>query len=413
MHWIARVLLMLLVPVLAGAAVGTVYWYEYGQRGPAANEGKTPLVQRGDITLKFQPDLAQSYGIRAVPAVQVSWRSQPTIFGRVVPNPQAAAELRVPFAGVLKAVPDQAWPRLGDRVQAQQVLALMETRLTPAERIDIRAKGAEACAKHQGAEKAVAIQNGRLRELEKLNVQGGAAKREVDAARLALLEAQTQREAALAQAKIYEQALAVPEGNSALVRLAASLSGEVTELAAQPGLAVEPGYVLLKIVDFRRVLVRLEFPVAVAPGPLPTEVSMTVAGAGTHESPVIARATGSAPQVEPASQRIAALYALDAPPGAAAWRPGLYVRASFADPAAAPRAAVAVPATALLYHQGRTLVYVQLGRDRFQRREVEVLGRDGDTVILASGVRADESVVAAQAQVLLSAEFRRDTDDDD
>jgi hypothetical protein len=387
MHWIARVLLMPLVPLLAGAAVGTVYWYEYGRRGPAADEGKAPLVQRGDITLKFQPDLAQSYGIRAVPAVQVSWRPQPTVFGRVVPNPQAAAELRVPFAGLLKAVPAQAWPRLGDHVQAQQVLALMETRLTPAERVDIRAKGAEARAKHQGADKAVAIQDDRLGELEKLNVQGGAAKREVDAARLALLEAQTQREAALAQAKIYEQALAVPEGKSALVRLAAPLSGEVTELAAQPGLAVEPGYVLLKIVDFWRVLVRLEFPIAVAPG--------------------------SAPQVESASQRIAALYALDAPPGAAAWRPGLYVRASFADPAAAPRPAVAVPATALLYHQGRTLVYVQLGRDRFQRREVEVLGRDGDTVILGGGVHADESVVAAQAQVLLSAEFRRDTDDDD
>src|SRR5262245_18410889 len=94
MHWIARLLLMSLVPLLAGAAVGTVYWYEYGKRAPAEGSGKTPLVQRGDITLKFQLYLAQSYGIRAVPAVAVSWRPQPTVFGRVVHNPQAAAELR-------------------------------------------------------------------------------------------------------------------------------------------------------------------------------------------------------------------------------------------------------------------------------------------------------------------------------
>ncbi len=45
--------------------------------------------------------------------------------------------------------------------------------------------------------------------------------------------------------------------------------------------------------------------------------------------------------------------------------------------------------------------------------EVEVLGRQGDTAILGGGVRADEAVVSAEAQVLLSAEFRRDTDDDD
>jgi hypothetical protein len=42
-----------------------------------------------------------------------------------------------------------------------------------------------------------------------------------------------------------------------------------------------------------------------------------------------------------------------------------------------------------------------------------VLGRDGELLILASGVRQGEAVVCAQAQVLLSAEFRRDTDDDD
>jgi biotin carboxyl carrier protein len=344
MPWTVRILLMSLVPLLAGAAVGGVCWYEYRERPRSTDERPAPVVERTAGALRFAPALAESYGIRAAPVSEIAWRQQPTVFGRVVPNPQAAAEVRAPFAGVLKPVPGQPWPKLGDHVVGRHVLALMETRLSPAERIDVHAKSVDADVKYRGAEKAVEIQELRLRRLQELDAQGAAAKRDLETAQLAVLEARTLRDAAQAQAKIYEQALAAPEGKTTLVPLIAPLTGDVAELFAQPGLIVEPGYVLLKVIDFRRLLVRLEFPVALARGAIPHDVAVTLATADVHESPVPAQYTGSAPQVEAASQRVALLYALDAPPGMAAWRPGLYVRASFADPSVAPRPAVAVPA---------------------------------------------------------------------
>src|SRR5262249_51313592 len=92
------------------------------------------------------------------------------------------------------------------------------------------------------------------------------------------------------------------------------------------------------------------------------------------------------------------------------WRPGLFVKALVEVPDSRAREAVAVPATALLYHQGRALVYVRLAPGGFERREVQMLGRDKDRWVLASGVEEGEPVVSQRAQVLLSEEFRGEAD---
>src|SRR5262249_49877065 len=126
--------------------------------------------------------------------------------------------------------------------------------------------------------------------------------------------------------------------------------------------------------------------------------------------PVPAALLGVAGQVDAVSQLVACWYeAADAPPG---WRPNLFVKALL--PGAGPaRDAVAVPRSALLYHQGRTLVYVRLNPGRYQRCEVQVLGTDGDSYVLAPGnVVAGDPVVIRQAQVLLSEEFRGEADND-
>ena len=70
--------------------------------------------------------------------------------------------------------------------------------------------------------------------------------------------------------------------------------------------------------------------------------------------------------------------------GAGFWRPGLFVKAQVQVPDSVPQPAVAVSEAALLYHQGRALVYVCVGPGRYERREVQVLGRDGGRWLLTS-----------------------------
>jgi hypothetical protein len=94
-----------------------------------------------------------------------------------------------------------------------------------------------------------------------------------------------------------------------------------------------------------------------------------------------------------------------------AWRPGRFVTALLGLPTVPKRPAVAVPVSAVLTHQGRLLVYVQQAPGKFTRREVRLLGREGDQAILATGVKLGETVVVRQAEVLLSEEFRSQAED--
>ena len=388
-------------------------YFSYSLHEHPTDEAKPKAPPRAPGVVSLSAPLAESYGIRMTRAVRVEWRERQTVYGRVVANPQASIDIRAPFAGMVKPAAEKPWPKLGDRIDGNQPLVLLEARLTVPERIDLQTKSAEARGKYEGAKEAVRIQELRV---EKLKAAAAVPQSEKDAAELELFRARTERDVALQQWGLYQNVVASADGKSVAATLKAPLAGEVADVAAQPGLSVEAGQVLFRVVDFRRVLLRLEFPLAIAQQPAPSDV--LVAAADLEASSVAARFTGSAPQVDAASQRLLLYYVVDVPSGAA-WRPGLSVKASFSDPSAQPRAAISVPASALLYHQGRSLVYVQLQPKEFERREVDILSHDGDRAILAitdrpgASVRAGWQVVYQQAQVLLSAEFRRDSDDDD
>src|SRR5262249_41249645 len=157
--------------------------------------------------------------------------------------------------------------------------------------------------------------------------------------------------------------------------LVAPAAGEVVELTGRPGMAVEPGGGVARVVDFRFALVRLEIPPeALTAGPPPSvelianqSAPPALAGPANRPDPappgrtLTAKLVGAAPQVEVNSQYAAYWYEADTTAGPSAapgvWRPGLFVKAFVKVPGAEARAAVSVPATALLYHQGRALVY--------------------------------------------------------
>jgi multidrug efflux pump subunit AcrA (membrane-fusion protein) len=136
---------------------------------------------------------------------------------------------------------------------------------------------------------------------------------------------------------------------------------------------------------------------------------------------------GPVGQADVSSQFLGYYYAVpvdaDASKRSRLWRPGLFVQAHLLAPAAetVEPNAVVVPAAAVLYHQGRTLVYLQSAADKYERREVQILGFRDDLCYLAErsllapptvGIVAGDKVVSSGAQALLSTEFRRDGDDD-
>jgi len=440
--------------VLGGLLAAAYFVHEAVKqtRSAAADDKKKPEERLpGEITLKTRE--FDSYGAVEPAKGEDPWYEPVTAYGRVVPNPLATVEVRSAFAGTLRQG-DTTWPAPGRWVEAGTVLGWVDIRVSPQERLDLQAKLSEARLKHQGAVKALKIQTERMARLT--NAGPSVPLREREEADEKLTDARTQEAVAKAAADLLQEALheidrpGQRQTKTWSQPLTAPGSGEVAELAARPGMAVEAGALVARLVNFRKALVRLDIPPeALLRGP-PAAVDLMAAtpppahGARNLPSPsnppdkVRATLVGPAPQVDPASQLPGYFYHVDLAangvngspvagagngpnPEGLIWRPGLFVKADLPAlplPGLEPKEAVSVPPGAVLYHQGRALVYVEAARNeksvRFARREVQVLGRKDDRWVLAAGqaLGRDDRVVVMGAQVLLSEEFRGVVDDD-
>jgi hypothetical protein len=443
-----RILLAALKWSVALASLGGLFYLAYTvhatmqhERGAEATDENSEALKRfAQGRIKLGAELARSHGLEAKAAQAVSWAERVPVYGRVVPNLRASSELRAAFAGTLRAG-ETPWPLPGSWVQAGKVLGWLDIRVGPQDRLDLQVKLGDARQKQKGAEEVLRLVQERVDRLKTTSQAGGVSQGFVDEALVKLAEARTQLATARDAVTRLEGALAEidrhtqPQSSTWSSPLQAPTDGEVTELAARPGMAVEAGGLVARLVDFRRPLVRLDLPPEVLSAGPPRDVELFPTSiltpplrgpghrpeAGGSPPAVPARLLGVAPQVDAALQYAGYLYEVETPshlppeapgPGGFVWRPGLLVKAAVKDSGAEPRAAVAVPWTALLYHQGRALVYVELSPGRYERREIQVLGRDGDHAVLGDGVTAGEPVVHKQAQVLLSEEFKGDVDND-
>jgi hypothetical protein len=58
---------------------------------------------------------------------------------------------------------------------------------------------------------------------------------------------------------------------------------------------------------------------------------------------------------------------------------------------------VVIPDAAVLDEDGRPIAYVQVDGETFEKRQLEIGGRDGALVLVRSGIRAGERVVTGAA----------------
>jgi hypothetical protein len=438
-------------PVALGLLAG-LFWLAYqihcAVRATVTEPPPRASEKDKDGILKFADELAKAHGVEFSPAEAVTWQEQIPVYGRVVPNPGAMVDVSSPINGILRRSPETATLAPGQKVRAEQVLARVEVRIGPLEELDLQSKLTEARIKQQGAEEI------RQRRRELVNRMAASpatvTRMQREDAEVQLAESEMQVNTARAVATLWQQALdAIQRRKQSQTApsdwslpLVSPLDGEVVELAKQPDTTVAADGLVLRLADFRRCRVRLDFPPALlAEGPPDTlELFALTATTNPGESgsglrPVEAKRFGPAAEADAASQFARYWYEVDfrtasRNPSAPApelhdgvfWRPGLFVKALVKAPQATAQEAVAVPVGAVLFHQGRALVYVHVEPHRFARREVRILGRQGNRYVLAPrdplfeldkvGVKPGEQVVSEQAQVLLSEEFRSVVDID-
>jgi hypothetical protein len=474
-RWLALLKWPLTFAVLAGL-LALAYVVHGRMREPEEKKAEPRASEKSaDGILKFAEATAQSLGLRWEAAEKATWQEEVTVYGRVISNPAATAEVRSPVAGMLRSCKGARWPAPGQGVKAGQVIGQVEVRIGVLEQLDLQTKLAEAQVKQRQAEEILDRRRRLVERYDSAPPETVTALQK-DQARVQFAEAQLQLDSALAVANLWRKALgeislrneqrvlsdvaalfaaaphagfpaALPWGGLAsdfhpapggaptwTVPLTAPIDGDVTELAGQADTAMAQDGLVLRVVDFRRTRVRLDLPAALVAAGAPEWLDLE-AVAAPLPSPrnsiprhVRARRFGPAPDVDPGLQCARFWYDIESDFGSRMsavgflWRPGLFVRAQLRSPNATAVEAISVPATAVLNHQGRTLVYVRLDPGRFARREVRVLGRHGESCFLAPrditedldkvGVEEKEEVVASGGQILLSEEFRSIVDND-
>lgn len=286
---------------------------------------------------------------------------------------------------------------LGDKVRKGQVLAVIDS-------IELgQAKSSYLQAK---AQEDLARQN--LAREEGLFAERISSEKEMLAARAAHLEAIARLRNAEETLRLYGlrneqiQSLSYDEGQSSLLPVRAPLAGRVVEKHVTVGELVTPERSMFTIADLGHVWiwidvyeqdlgnVHLEDDVAVAVDAYPTE---DFGGKVSYLSA----------QVDGDTRTVRARIDVDNPEHKL--RPGMFARVALSDPHSQSKVlepTLVVPAGAVQRDGDEFIVFVSLGDNRFERREVEVGRTTGGFAEIRSGLDSANIVVVEGAFLLKS-----------
>ena len=349
-----------------------------------------------ETVVKLDRQTLERAGIRVEELAGATAEPEVVAYGRLQEDPAAVFVLRSPVAGTLRATEGRAWPAIGDTLADKAVTGLVEPRLTPAEGIALTERLAAARAEAVSAKATAAAARAAWERARTLN----ADNKNVSDRALQEAEARLKgEEARLQAAEETVRLLEVSLGRPAAAPLKVARGGQVVEVMAQPGEAVESGQPLLRVVGFDKLLARVDVP---AGEPVvPSAATARIVVLGHEERPLRGEHVALGASVDPGTQGQPFLFRLDSQ--GLPLRPGLAVTA-YLRGAGPRRKGVIVPRSAVVHTQGRAWVYVSIGGSVFTRRAVTLERSLERGWFVPAGLAPGDAVVVVGAQVLLSDE---------
>ncbi len=355
--------------------------------------------------------------------------------GQITTVQGGSALVSAPVSGRLLPPAGGTLPRIGDRVDAGQVLALVEPPLPATELYQLSANRAQVQAlemelnlreldldtKVLEIERAVIQSNTRLeyarRALERagqVRAGGAGSQKQYDEAEQDLKLAEAEVAAAESMKKASEISrerlnrlrsqtatapAGVPAAGSLQLPLRAPISGRIVSAGRSEGEHVEAATeAVFRIVNTERVWIEAHIPEADLGG-LPAKPGATIVLAALPDKQI--RVPGEAGAslvhlgtvVEPETRSIPIIYELPNPEGLL--RAGMFVDVHLETHSVVD--AVAVPEEAVVLDNGRPVAFVLSDGEHFQRRDLEIGIRDNGLVQVVKGIQAGERVATKGA----------------
>ncbi len=357
--------------------------------------------------------------------------------GEIIPQHHAAAAVSAPVSGRLLPAPSGKLPQVGDRVEAGQVLALIEPPLPATEAaalsanraqlqaldtelvlrsLDLGVKGLEVERAFQQADARLGFARRAFGRVEELKNKGVGTDQQYDEAQQNLHLAQAEYDAATAMKDFYEEssaklaemqerlksrgALSVGSPTDMQMPLIAPISGHIVEHESVEGEHVEALEEIYEIVNLERVWIMArisefdlsqlpETPNATLELPSFPNRRFDVLGMG-------GRLVNVGTRVDQQTRTVPIRFEI--PNQDNVFRAGMFTNVYLETQKSVD--CLAVPESAIVLDNGRPLVYVMLEGETFQRREVELGVRDGDWVEVKAGVLEGERVAARAAYAI-------------
>ena len=284
---------------------------------------------------------------------------------RVIPDPNASGYVQSSMGGRLMA-PKGGFPRLGTRVEAGQVLALVMPVIGPA---DLNSQQAQL----REVEQEISLIETKLKRYQKLkNVVSNSA----------VEDAELELEGLKARKQVLATVTAEPE------KLVAPVGGVIAAVSAIAGQIAEPSTVIFQIIDPQRYWVE-----ALSYQALPISGSGEGRLSDGRVLPVSYRGTGLADR----SQAVPIQFEIEGDAGMLRAGQLLTVLAN----TDVERKGIAVPRTAVIRGaNGQPIVYEHISAENFRPREVRIEPLDGDRVLLVSGIGPGQRIVSLGAELL-------------
>ncbi|RUL86976.1 efflux RND transporter periplasmic adaptor subunit [Tautonia sociabilis] len=370
----------------------------------------------GAIT--FLKEQAWKIGLITEPAGKRLLVERLIVPGEITPAAGAKAVVTPPLAGRLLPPPGGAFPRVGQRVEPGQVVAIVQVLQS-----DLGEKLREAEIEIRKAKIELDHTRAVYERQKTLVASDAISRRQFDETERALRTAEAEYQGRLEAKRIYEESRLTPLAGttsrggdpgasagaaapaeplpSSLLPLRAPIAGTVTSAAATQGEYVDPEHTLFTLIDLGRVWVEAkvsEFDlerVEQAPG-----ASLTLAAYPDRLYDILGDGRGRlidvGSVVDVATRTLPVRYELENREGVL--RVGMF--AEVAIQTSRREEAVAVPETAIVDEDGRPTAYVLLDGEHFQRRDLELGIRDSGFVEVRRGIEPGERVVTRGAYAI-------------
>lgn len=401
---------------------------ESGRKRELAPAAEAKAEAAPDDSIRLTAEQIKTNGIQTTTAVEQEVDSTFTAVGRVTARPGGSAQVFSPFAGRLIANP-AAIPRVGGFVKQGAVIAEVDQIITAAERAQLSATAAQfggmaaqlsaTAAQLQAAidqaQHEVAFQQTEVERAKRLYDGGAIPLKQLQTAEFKFRQAQANLEGSRRAKEQYDAARAQSEAarkqqtdTPTRVPIRAPISGMVVAADITAGEQIAPAKSLLTIVDLSRVWIE----VAVHESRLQAVRRASLVTFATPADPGRAytgRLVTVNGVIDSANRSATVIFAADNPDGAL--KIGMTAEARI--PGGERARALLIPASAALTEEGRSIVFVEVEAGVYQRRRVAVGERNGESVVVISGLKAGEKVVSVGAASLRSETLRDQIESED